>query len=242
MRLGTLREQKRRPILIFALNRSTLVTLLVLAVLAVVCVPLLFDQSATATEIWSRRGVVLLVLNLLIAALCIRPVFRVVHLISFGKTWLFPMLDGEWEAEIRSNWPRIKHMYGAARDGGPAFDAMRTELSDSELEESVTRAKVTIASNLLTMSLRLEPHASARISRTRFVRAEWRKPDMPEISYVYEQDDPGPVAATDARRHFGAGILRYDEVSDTLAGDYWTQRREDAGFNTAGSIILRRVD
>ena len=49
------------------------------------------------------------------------------------------------------------------------------------------------------------------------------------------------MAATDPASHLGAGLLRYDEGRDELSGEYWTQRRADLGFNTAGTIVLRRV-
>lgn len=72
------------------------------------------------------------------------------------------------------------------------------------------------------------------------MRPAWPKPADPEMTYVYEQFGTGPVAATDAARHLGAGRLTYDPDRDVLTGDYWTQRRADARFNPAGTIVAKR--
>lgn len=227
--------------MIFALNRSMLAMVGVTLVIGLICAIVLVEGGASSAEIWARRGSVILAVNLLVGALCIPRVFAVAHAISFAKYWWFPLLDGEWSAEIHSNWPRIRKMHEAARAKGARFDALADALSPTEQAEGITLAKVTIRSSLILFSFRLEPLGSVRISRSRFVRPLWRKPDLPELTYVYEQVDSGQVAATDARRHFGAGIICYDSDSDTLAGEYWTQRREDLGFNTAGTIRLTRV-
>ncbi|WP_157215352.1 hypothetical protein [Flavisphingomonas formosensis] len=228
--------------MVFALNRSMLIVAGVTLVVGLICAIVLVDGGASSGEIWARRGSVILAVNLVIGALCIPRVFALAHGISFARYWWFPLLDGEWDAEIHSNWPRIRKMHEAALSKASRFDALRDTLSAEEEAESVIRASVVIRSSLILFSLRLEPHGSARISRSQFVRPRWSKPDLPELAYVYEQIDPGRVAATDSRRHFGAGIIRYDSDNDTLCGEYWTQRREDLGFNTAGTILLTRKE
>lgn len=64
--------------------------------------------------------------------------------------------------------------------------------------------------------------------------------DAPELTYVYEQFDPGPIAVTDTKNHYGAGHLIYNAKQDQFAGEYWTQRNGDRGLNTAGTLVLRR--
>jgi hypothetical protein len=213
----------------------------VLAIIAGVYLLFVVDGFASGAELWARRGVFLTVASLVLATLGIPQVFRVVHKLTFAKYWMFPLLDGEWTAYICSNWPRIRRTYESAKNGGPPFDALTDELTKAEERERRVEADVTITSSLFFINLTLRPINSKRVSRTRFVRPLWNKPDPPEISYVFEQVDPDPVAQTDSKKHFGAGVLQYDKETDELSGDYWNDRREDAGLNTAGTIRLTRA-
>ena len=225
--------------MIYALNRSTVITSVALFVVALICGLVLAGQVGSAEDVWARRGMVVLALNVVVAALCIPSVFAIFHAVTFARFWWFPRPDGEWTAELRSNWPRIRRTYEAARSKRDVFDALTDPLVEGEAE--VVSAKVTIRSSLLLISIVLEPDGSERISRSRFVRPQWLKPALPELSYLYEQTDPKEVAPTDSRRHFGAGVVTYDAERDVIAGEYWTQRREEAGFNTAGTITMRRA-
>ena len=154
---------------------------------------------------------------------------------------MFPLLDGRWEAQLYSNWPLIRRTYETAKAGGPAFDALIDHLTDEEQRERNVKAEVIITSSLFLISMTLRPVGSERVSRTRFVRPLWRRPELPELSYVFQQEDFGPVANTDERKHFGAGIVSYDPDTGDLRGEYWNNRREDAGLNTAGTIRMKRM-
>lgn len=226
--------------MIFALERSKLILLIVFVIVGTIAVMALVDGGENSAQIWARRSSVILVLTALVGALSVPRIFAFVHAITFAKYWWFPLLDGEWEATIRTNWERIRRTYEAAHASGAPFDAVRGVLSPEEEARSLVKAKVTIVTSLVHFSIKLEPLGSSRISRSRFVRPDWRKPALPELSYVYEQFDPERVAETDARKHFGAGLVIYDVDTDVISGEYWTQRREDLGFNTAGTITLTR--
>jgi hypothetical protein len=204
-----------------------------------ICAALLVENF-TAADIWKARGSVILGVNSLLALMCFAPVYGFFHRMTCADSWLFPRLDGEWDAEICSNWPRIRRTYEAARSKKEQFNAMADPLGPQEELERITKAKVTIKSSLLTIEVRLEPENSKRISKTRFVRPLWNKPERPELTYVFQQIDTGPISVTDETKHFGAGLLEYDSESGELFGEYWTQRAEKSGFNTAGKVTLRR--
>lgn len=226
--------------MIFALSRSILVTIIVFLSVGTIAVMAQIHGASSSAQIWTQRGLVLGIVNALILALCVPQIFGVIHRLSFARYWLFPLLDGVWDAEIRSNFPKIFKTYEAAKSRGPRFDAVNDMLSPQEAAAGVIQATVTIRSSLISLSIKVEPLGSTRISRSRFALPLWRKPDLPEISYVYEQIDTGPIGPLDSRRHFGAGVVTYDEDSGVIAGDYWTQRRDDLGFNTAGTIRMTR--
>ncbi len=225
--------------MIFAMNRSIVFTALVAYVLLCVAGLAAAGLASTPREILAWRGSILLGLNVVLLLLCLRPVLRLVHKVTFAEHWWFPWLDGEWEAEIRSNWPKVRRTYEAARDGGPPYDALTAPPAHDP--QAVTRASVVIKASLLAISIEIAPEGTERVSRTRFVQPRWAKPDRPELSYVYEQEDLDTVEVTDAQSHVGAGLVRYDAARDMLTGEYWTHRRSDAGLNTAGSIVIRRI-
>lgn len=225
--------------MIFAMHRPIVLGLLVGFLLAAAALLMEIGYAETPSEIMSRRGIILLALNALILLLCWRPALKAIHWATFASKWWFPWLDGEWQAEIRSNWPKVKAMYESARGKGPRYDALTAPAPDDE--KTLTLASVSIKTTLLEITIEIVPEGTHKISRTRFVRPRWAKPDRPELSYVYEQEDHTTPAHLDAQLHFGAGVIKYFENSDQIAGEYWTNRRGDVGLNTAGTIIMRRV-
>jgi len=225
--------------MIFAMNRSLVLSTLVLAVV-VICVGLLGSGYATTPRDlleWSSK--IAMFISGAIILLSIRPVLRGLHLVTFARHWWFPWLDGEWRAEIRSNWPKVERMYKAAKREDPKFDALAAPLTKAD--ELVTMASVTIESSLFDISIEITPDGTNKVSRTRFVRARWAKPDRPELSYVYEQLDNAALAPTDTRQHHGAGVVEFIEKTGELSGHYWTNRKAEAALNTAGTIVMRRI-
>lgn len=226
--------------MIFALDRGVFLKIIVSLVVGIVALIGLMGSGISSSAIWATRGTIGTVVGLIVLVLCIPSFFRFLHRITFAKLWMFPLLDGEWDAVICSNWPRIRRTYEAARGAAPHFNALSDDLTPEEEAECLTRVRVTIESTLLTISIKVQPNGTERVSRTIFVRPVWRRPALPELTYVYEQADPLPVPATDTKRHFGAGVLTYDRDSDVISGEYWTQRKDEAGFNTAGTITMQR--
>lgn len=225
--------------MIFAINRSLVLSALVMLVI-VICVGLLrFGYAETPRDLLEWSSKIALFISGAIILLSIRPVLRALHLITFAQHWWFPWLDGKWRAEIRSNWPKVERMYKAAKREVPKFDALAAPLT--EADELVTWASVTIESSLFDISIEITPDGTNKVSRTRFVHARWAKPDRPELSYVYSQVDTAALPPTDTRRHYGAGIVEFISATGELSGHYWTDRKADAALNTAGTILLRRV-
>ena len=119
--------------MIFALSRSLILSALVMLVVAI-CVGLLsFGYAETPHDLLSWSSKIALLISGIIVLLGIRPVLRALHFITFAKYWWFPWLDGEWRAEIRSNWPKVQRMYLAAKGEGSNFDALGQSLTDLNL-------------------------------------------------------------------------------------------------------------
>lgn len=225
--------------MIFAMNRSLVISMLVLLVVLICVVLLTSGYAATPRDLLEWSSKIALSISGVLVLLSLRPVLRVLHLVFLAKHWWFPWLDGEWQAEIRSNWPKVERMYLAAKREGPKFDTLASPLT--EADELVTLASVTIQSSLFDISIEITPDGTKKISRTRFVRPRWAKPDRPELSYLYAQLDNAALAPTDTRHHYGAGVVEYIERTGELSGHYWTNRNAEAALNTAGTIVMRRI-
>ncbi|WP_342165363.1 hypothetical protein [Methylobacterium sp. SD21] len=223
--------------MIHALNRSVLITILVALVVApiVVLIGCGVVQGSADLVKWSSRIVTFLTcLGLLLNW---TPALRFVHWATLGRIWWFPWLDGEWRAEIRSNWPRVERLYLAAKGSAAQFDALTDPITQAE--ERVTGADVTIKVGLFEMEIEIVPQGTEKCSTTDYVRPSWAKPKKPKLSYVYTQIDQLPVEPTDARTHSGAGIVEIMSNGE-LRGEYWTNRKGENGLNTSGTIIIRR--
>lgn len=221
--------------MLLALNVNTIIRIVSLAVFTLAGGLLWLVDPHAAEGLWGLKGAVLGAPTLIIFLLTIRPIFRWVHGASFARVWLFPLLDGEWEGEVHSNWPRIEAMMIAARDDGPRFNAMSDELP----QQPPIPISAKIVSGLFDYRIVLRM-SDTRWSYTVFVKPVWCKPDLPRLYYVYRQQEDGQVVVTDRQQHTGAAYLDFHADAETLAGAYWTERQSELGLNTAGRIRLRR--
>lgn len=226
--------------MISALGGDKFIRALALLLVAAFCLLLLVDAGATGSSVWAKRSWFVTGLGVLLAALDVPFIYRLVHKVTFADLWLFPLIDGKWDAVLTSNWPRVLRTYETAKKGGPPFDSLTDALTPAEHQDQFRNAEVTFKCSLFHISMTLRPENSKRVSRSRFARPLWRKPDLPQLSYVFEQEDPDPVAQTDDRKHFGAGIICYDSDAGSITGEYWNNRKEAAGLNTAGTIRMTR--
>jgi hypothetical protein len=225
--------------MINALSPAWIVRVLTLLVGAVALASLFFVSHKDASDLWAVRGTVIGVANVFIFLLTLRPVFLALYRLTWADRWWFPLLDGRWTGELRSNWPRVQAMMLAAKGGGPRFDALADELPGGG--EQITQLEATISCSLFGIEMEIDVPNSERTSRTLFVRPQWCRPARPQIAYVYEQVDHGQVGVTDAARHRGSAVLEYDRARDEWRGEYWTNRQGTKGLNTAGVLIFRRV-
>lgn len=224
--------------MILALNRSVMLTILVIFVLGPVAVLIGFDMVRSPADLlkWSSR--IITFLTCLSILLNWTPALRFVHWATLGRIWWFPWIEGKWRAEIRSNWPKVERLYEAAKGMAPPFDALTEPITGAD--EKITGADVTIKVGLFEIEIEIVPDDTEKCSTTDYVRPSWAKPKRPKLSYVYTQVDPMPVAPTDTRTHSGAGLVEITSNGE-LRGEYWTNRKGENGLNTSGTIIIRRI-
>jgi hypothetical protein len=223
--------------MINALSPTWIVRALSILVLVLAGGSLAIRAPTAAISLWEYGDAIVSMVSLGVLMLTLRPVFLFLYRHSFADRWCFPLIDGEWSGELRSNWPRVHAMMLASKGERSPFDTLSDELPDGEL---VTRLEATVTCSLLDIVMEVRIPDSKRFSRTIFVRPQWIRPSAPVITYVYDQVDHGDIAVTDAPRHRGSGVLEYDRSSDQLRGEYWTNRQASKGLNTAGSVIFSR--
>lgn len=137
----------------------------------------------------------------------------------------FPNIDGEWIAELNSNWPKI-----AEKSNIPAQST------------APVMAKIKIISRLFFVRIKLASDTGYSKSNTLTVKIRKDKEDgQIELCYIYDNVTNNPES-TDSSRHFGAACLDLHQVGKAVyfEGVYWTNRNWQNALNTAGTIVLRR--
>lgn len=144
-----------------------------------------------------------------------------------GVNRLFPDLDGEWQAELDSNWPTI---------------AQRAQLP-APTSSAPTMAKITIVTRLFFVRVNLRSDSNYLSSKTIAAKIVKDPEDNSVRLYYVFQSTVLKPHETDSAGHEGAafidipGKLKVNE----LEGVYWTNRNWHKGLNTAGTIKLKRI-
>lgn len=139
--------------MIYALNWTVIVRALVTFVFVLVCLLLFFQGDDAIASVLAARYIVPTAIIIFLVLLNIPVVFGIVHKLTFAKYWLFPNLNGDWDAVVTTNWPRILRTYESAKNGGPPFDAITDKLDAMEEANRVSKARVTIKSSLFSFSI-----------------------------------------------------------------------------------------
>lgn len=153
-----------------------------------------------------------------------------------GQTVLFPLLcrrvlkcfpdiDGEWAAELNSNWQKIAEKSGiSAKSTTPVM------------------ARIKIVSRLFFVKIHLASDSGYSKSHTLTVKIlKDKEDDRVELCYIYDNITNNPESS-DSSRHFGAACLEMHKTENEVyfEGVYWTNRNWQNALNTAGTIVLRR--
>lgn len=180
---------------------------------------------------------------LLFCLLFLNPVWR--HLWrkfpSLNKL-IFPDLNGEWDVELCSNWPRHLQVLEAAQSDTTTFDIRKCDMSElADLSPMMLRAEIYQTWWKIEMRL-FNPAANSPIERSDAINVDPLMRDglrSAGISYFYKQQNRTDQLADDIE-FYGAARLEYDAVSDSLQGLFWTARMWRRAMNTGGTIKFSR--
>lgn len=156
--------------------------------------------------------------------------------------WVFPDLNGVWDVELCSNWPRQAQMLDAAASTEHAIDMRRcadadlAALTPIKLEAEIHQTWFGFDMLLYNPRGDTPIDRSDTISVDPFPRVGLRRPG---ICYFYKQVNATDNVADEAE-FYGAARLEYDFKKDQLIGLAWTARMWRQAMNTAGAITFTR--
>lgn len=158
---------------------------------------------------------------------------------------LFPVLHGEWQFTVDSNWPVIEKLKNSAAAKGESFNVLAEDEPLPEYSSSSFRTKITqswfstkvefigdegsVLDHSLTLSVELLQETET---------------DPKRVVWVYRQQNKQSatkqLSLTDEAEFYGAAVMRVCDDGQ-LKGHYWTNRSWQRGLNAAGAISGKRA-
>jgi hypothetical protein len=190
-------------------------------------------------------GLTVSVVQVLIALVLVSPLWR-----KFWKwwpqlnNWIYPDLNGEWDVELTSNWPRIDALLKTANGELPQLDFRQGNPSLLPAMGSY-KMKAEITQSWSTFEIQLwNPGQIGPIKESRTLLVEpFRKNEGRRhgLAYIFEQrNDTEEIGDNDA--FCGAAWIELDRNDPkVLCGKMWTNRMWERGMNTAAKLTFRRA-
>lgn len=195
------------------------------------------NQGISATAIPAAAWI-------LLNAILWNPIWRFLWK-TFPKLneWVFPDLNGTWEVELCSNWPRQEQLLDAAASNQLQIDMRHCPDADlAKLTPIVLRAEITQTWWSFEMVM-YNPAGNTPIDKSNTISVDpIRKKGLlpPGICYFYKQTNATDNVSDDAE-FYGAARLSYDFTTRRLTGLTWTARMWRRAMNTAGTITFTRA-
>jgi hypothetical protein len=173
----------------------------------------------------------------------VTPIWRVVwRRLPKLNDWIYPDLNGDWDVELKSNWPRIDALLKSANGEASAIDMRKgDEAALPPLTNLKMKARIT--QSWITMDMELWNPASAgpiRESKTLIVEPFRAKSGRHGLTYVFEQSNDTDVVSDDSKFRGAAWIERDRDDPNVLCGRMWSDRMWRRGMNTAAELRFTR--
>jgi hypothetical protein len=159
---------------------------------------------------------------------------------------MFPLLRGEWEFTIESNWPIIERLKDSAKSRSKSFDVLGQQTKMPEPSIFTFRAKIHQTWFSTQVEFVGNDGSVLESSRTLSVELLAKSETEPQqVSWVYrqwnKQGSGRKPNLTDEANFLGAALMRVTDDGE-LRGNYWTNRSWNLGLNAAGTIVGRRIN
>ena len=224
------------PIRYLALAAAWVTVTIIFALSSITSLAVIPDQARYAV----------LIVDILLLVLTLKPVWRFLwRAIPLLNNW-FPDLNGEYDVELRHNWPIQQRMLDAAAGRAEKFDPLLQETVKPDFGKTEIRASIDLS--FYWVRVKMWSHnpsnpagviENSRTLATNLIRACDGQPNR--IAYIYQQKNRRDrLAVTDDTVFEGAALLSIEADGGYLNGEYWTNRAWQKGLSTAGQIIFRR--
>lgn len=208
--------------------------------------PFLQSYSEGLRGFFSTRILALTVWGLIAVGLYFwKEIWRLPILETYLSRYLFPVLHGEWQFTVKSNWPVIEKLKNSAATTDEIFDVLAENEPLPNYSSFTFRTKITqtwfstkveflgdegsILDHSMTLSVEL-----LRATET----------DPKRVIWVYRQQNKQgsgkPLSLADEAQFFGAAVMRVGD-DGKLNGHYWTNRSWQRGLNAAGTIFGEKL-
>lgn len=161
----------------------------------------------------------------------------------FLQKRFFHNLNGEWTAELQSNWPIVNAMKQAATSKDTVFNPLDVDnlpdlanvKFDVKIKQNWFRTDVIFSTNDQTPLL---------ISKTISVELFKGEDGSQSLAWVFEvknkQGNGSGFSSTDVDEYKGAAMLDINDDGNKMDGTFWQNRSWRRGLNAAGLITLHR--
>ena len=159
---------------------------------------------------------------------------------ALGLNSWFPDLNGQYDVELRHNWPIQERLLEAAtsqKKFDPRSEASRPDLATTKLRASIDAGFYRVDVDMWSED---QDDPNSVINHSRALVSVLRRPcdgQPHRLVYVYQQKNRRDhQASTDDSIFEGAAILDLRAGASEFVGDYWTNRAWHQGLSTAGLI------
>lgn len=189
-------------------------------------------------------GKVIFCAQLFFALIFVTPAWRLIwRAIPQLNDWVFPDLNGEWDVEVCSNWPRIDRLLKSAAGEEAPIDMRLGDVSNlPPLMPNKMRARITQSWAHIHIYF-WNPNGNTPIKDSdTFVVEPIRgtEKSRPSLSYLFKQQSETDEVSDDPV-FFGAATLDIQPGHKLMEGKMWSNRMWRRGMNTAASLRYVRA-
>lgn len=207
--------------------------------------PFLQQYSEGLYGFFSTRILALTVWGIIAGVLYFwKAIWRLPVLGTYLSKSLFPVLHGEWQFTVDSNWPVIEKLKNSAAATDQSFDVLAEDEPLPSYSSFTFRTKITQTWFSTKVEFIGDEGSVLDHSMTLSVELlQETETDPKRVVWVYRQHNKQgfgkPLSLTDEAQFYGAAVMRVCD-DGKLKGHYWTNRSWQRGLNAAGEISGNR--
>lgn len=204
----------------------------------------LLDEYLPEVGVEPSFGKVVFWVQVVVAIFFVTPTWRLFWK-AFPKMndWVFPDLNGEWDVEVSSNWPRIDRLLKSASGKESPIDFRVCDGAElPPLTPLKMRARITQTWGHIHIHL-WNPNQDTPIKDSDTFLVEpirGAENTRPAMSYMFSQRNETDVVSDDPMFH-GAARLEIQPGHNVMEGTMWSNRMWRRGMNTAASLRFIRA-